>query len=64
MLADYHLIRQRKLKVNDLYCGDSSSIYWYNAGFNWRAPVAFFMGVWPMLRKNSRVLRHSWHKDD
>lgn len=51
MLADYHIIRRRKLKVNDLYCGDSSSIYWYHGGFNWRAPVAFIMGAWPMLRK-------------
>ncbi|OAQ59133.1 uracil permease [Pochonia chlamydosporia 170] len=49
MLADYHIIRRRKLKVNDLYCGDSSSIYWYHGGFNWRAPVAFIMGAWPML---------------
>lgn len=51
MLADYHLVRQRKLKVNDLYRGDASSIYWFSYGFNWRAPVAFFWGVWPMLRK-------------
>ncbi|EFY88236.1 uracil permease, putative [Metarhizium acridum CQMa 102] len=49
MLADYHIVRQRKLKINDLYRGDSSSIYWYRGGLNWRAPVAFFMGAWPML---------------
>ncbi|KAK2616755.1 hypothetical protein QQS21_000367 [Conoideocrella luteorostrata] len=49
MLADYHLIRRRKLKVNDLYCGDGSSIYWFKGGVNWRAPIAFVMGAWPML---------------
>ncbi|KAI1628212.1 NCS1 family nucleobase:cation symporter-1 [Exophiala viscosa] len=49
MLADYHVIRRRKLKLNDLYTGDSSSIYWFTNGVNWRAPVAFMSGVWPLL---------------
>ncbi|KAK4939986.1 hypothetical protein LTR10_019838 [Elasticomyces elasticus] len=49
MLADYHVVRRCKLKLNDLYTGDSSSIYWYNKGVNWRAPVAFMSGVWPLL---------------
>ncbi|KAK5205416.1 hypothetical protein LTR41_008870 [Exophiala xenobiotica] len=49
MLADYHLVRRRKLKLNDLYTGNSSSIYWFNKGVNWRAPVAFMSGVWPLI---------------
>ncbi|KIW90261.1 uncharacterized protein Z519_08905 [Cladophialophora bantiana CBS 173.52] len=49
MLADYHVVRRTKLKLNDLYTGDSSSIYWFNKGVNWRAIVAFFSGVWPLL---------------
>jgi NCS1 family nucleobase:cation symporter-1 len=60
MLADYHVIRKAKLKVNDLYTGNSSSIYWFNKGVNWRAIVAFLAGVWPLLRKdlpNQRVYR-------
>jgi NCS1 family nucleobase:cation symporter-1 len=53
MLADYHVIRKAKLKVNDLYNGTSSSIYWFNKGINWRAIVSFLAGVWPLLRKKS-----------
>lgn len=56
MLADYHVIRRRKLKLNDLYTGDSSSIYWFNKGVNWRAIVAFISGVWPLLRECPSVL--------
>jgi len=52
MLADYHVIRRAKLKLNDLYTGNSSSIYWFNKGVNWRAIVAFFSGVWPLLRES------------
>ncbi|EJT99989.1 hypothetical protein DACRYDRAFT_90066 [Dacryopinax primogenitus] len=44
MLADYFVVRQRKLKLNDLYRGDSTSIYWYNRGFNWRGFSAFGLG--------------------
>lgn len=51
MLADYHIIRRRKLKLNDLYTGNNSSIYWFNNGVNWRAIVGFFAGVWPLLRE-------------
>lgn len=50
MLADYHVLRKHKLRVNELYIGDSSSHYWFSHGFNWRAFVAFFSGVWPLLR--------------
>ena len=50
LLADYHLVRKRTLKINDLYVGDKSSIYWFNGGFNWRAFTAFFLSVWPLLR--------------
>ena len=51
MLADYHVVRRVKLKLHDLYTGDSSSIYWFNKGINWRAIVAFVSGVWPLLRE-------------
>jgi nucleobase:cation symporter-1, NCS1 family len=51
MLADYHVVRRKKLKLNDLYVGNSSSIYWFNKGVNWRAPVGFLAGVWPLLRE-------------
>ncbi|EQL01802.1 NCS1 family nucleobase:cation symporter-1 [Ophiocordyceps sinensis CO18] len=49
LLADYHVVRRYRLKLDDLYVGDASSIYWFHHGFNWRAFVAFFAGVWPLL---------------
>jgi NCS1 family nucleobase:cation symporter-1 len=47
MLADYLVIRRCKVKVEDLYNGTPSSIYWYHNGFHWRAIVAFILGAWP-----------------
>ncbi|PGH13753.1 hypothetical protein AJ79_03452 [Helicocarpus griseus UAMH5409] len=49
MLADYFLIRRRKLKLDDLYTGDVEGIYWYWRGFNWRALVAFISGMWSLF---------------
>ncbi|KAF9890513.1 hypothetical protein FE257_005918 [Aspergillus nanangensis] len=49
MLADYHLVRRYKLKMDDLYTGDSSSIYWFRSGVNWRAFVTFVAAMWPLL---------------
>jgi NCS1 family nucleobase:cation symporter-1 len=40
MVGSYYLVHRRKLEVDSLYRGDSSSIYWYTRGINWRAPVA------------------------
>lgn len=51
MLADYHIIRRHKLKLNDLYTGDPDGIYWYWHGFNWRALIAFISGIWPLFRE-------------
>lgn len=51
MLADYHVIRKRKLRLNELYIGNAGSSYWFRNGVNWRAFVAFLCGMWPLLRK-------------
>ena len=51
LLADYHVVRRAKLKLNDLYTSDRTGIYWFRGGVNWRAIVAFITGVWPFLRK-------------
>ena len=40
MVAHYHFISKQKVNVDALYHGDSSSVYWYTAGINLRAPVA------------------------
>ncbi|OAA55789.1 Permease, cytosine/purines, uracil, thiamine, allantoin [Niveomyces insectorum RCEF 264] len=49
MLADYHVVRRHKLRLNELYVGDSTSHYWFRSGVNWRAFVAFLFGMWPLL---------------
>ncbi|PHH92046.1 hypothetical protein CDD83_9164 [Cordyceps sp. RAO-2017] len=49
LLVDYHVVRRKKLRLNDLYVGNASSIYWFRHGFNWRAFVAFVAGVGPLL---------------
>jgi len=40
MISSYYVVMQQKIRTEDLYHGDKSSIYWYTWGFNWRAPVA------------------------
>lgn len=66
------IIRKRNWKIPDLYVGNSSGIYWYTMGMNWRAFLAWTMGIWPSFRESSNFrLRsptdwlHSWlhHRD-
>lgn len=40
MVAGYLMVCRSKINVDHLYRGNSSSIYWYTYGINWRAPVA------------------------
>ncbi|KAF7552730.1 hypothetical protein G7Z17_g4115 [Cylindrodendrum hubeiense] len=49
LVAHYFVIQQRRIKVSDLYCVGSKSIYWYSAGINWRSVVAWFIGVVPHI---------------
>ncbi|KAJ6598305.1 permease for cytosine/purines, uracil, thiamine, allantoin-domain-containing protein [Mycena vulgaris] len=49
MLADYLVVRRGIIKLEDCYIGDSSSLYWYNGGFHWRALVAWTLGVFPTM---------------
>ncbi|EPE35347.1 hypothetical protein GLAREA_11046 [Glarea lozoyensis ATCC 20868] len=49
LIFDYFLVRKGQLHVGDLYMAGKGSAYWYTAGFNWRAIVAWVMGVWPLL---------------
>ncbi|KJR88478.1 nucleobase:cation symporter-1, NCS1 family [Sporothrix schenckii 1099-18] len=67
LLADYLVIRKRKLRLNELYMGNSSSSYWFVAGFNWRAFASFFCGVWPLLRESRTtivLLLLSFHRNN
>ncbi|KAL0936858.1 NCS1 nucleoside transporter [Colletotrichum truncatum] len=49
MLADYYLVRNRRLKLTHLYEATNKSIYWYWNGINWRAAAAWTMGTWSLL---------------
>ncbi len=48
MLADYFVIRKRRLSIYDLY-NTEDSIYWYHKGFNWRGFLACIFGIWPLM---------------
>jgi NCS1 family nucleobase:cation symporter-1 len=40
MLADYYVVRRRRLVVDDLYVADATSKHWYQGGFKVAALVA------------------------
>ena len=42
IIADYFFVRRRELHNGELYVGNRTSTYWYIAGFNWRAPIAWY----------------------
>lgn len=48
MLADYWILRKRRLDLAGLY-GKEESVYWYTWGFNWRAVLAFALALVPNL---------------
>ena len=47
MIADYFILRKRKLDVEALY--EKNSIYWYSSGFNKNALLALFLGILPNI---------------
>ncbi|KAG1719611.1 permease for cytosine/purines, uracil, thiamine, allantoin-domain-containing protein [Suillus lakei] len=49
MFADYHLLRYRRFKLSHLFLPQTGSDYWFWHGLNWRAPVAWVLGVWASL---------------
>ncbi|KAL6887354.1 permease for cytosine/purines, uracil, thiamine, allantoin domain-containing protein [Trichoderma longibrachiatum] len=49
MFASYVVVNRRKIKVDDLYQGHGGSIYWYTYGVDFRAPIAWAVGVAPCL---------------
>lgn len=50
-LADYFVLRRKKVRVSHLYSASQDSIYWYWKGFNWRAIVALVVCVAILLRE-------------
>ncbi|KAG1862376.1 NCS1 nucleoside transporter family [Suillus tomentosus] len=49
MFADYHLLRHRRIKLSHLFLPQIGSDYWFWHGLNWRAPIAWVLGVWASL---------------
>ncbi|KAF6830349.1 ncs1 nucleoside transporter [Colletotrichum plurivorum] len=66
MLADYYLIRGRRLRLTHLYEASSAGVYWFRGGVNWRAPAAWVAGTWALLPgfvqrvQNPAVERAGW----
>lgn len=56
-VADYFAVRRRGLHLADLYIGNPTSAYWYTFGSNFRAVVAWAMGLWPLLPGFVRTVR-------
>lgn len=48
-ITDFFLVRKGVIKMSDCYKLDSSSLYWYWHGFNFRGFVAFCVGFAPAL---------------
>ena len=49
MISSYFIVNKQKIKVDDLYYGDKTSVYWYTWGINWRAVVAWVCGAAPSM---------------
>ncbi|EFQ99464.1 uridine permease [Nannizzia gypsea CBS 118893] len=49
MISAWFIVHKHKLKVEDLYTGNRTSIYWFSHGFNWRAFIAWICGTVPSL---------------
>ncbi|KAK9900701.1 hypothetical protein P389DRAFT_208144 [Cystobasidium minutum MCA 4210] len=68
-LVDYLLLRKRYVRVSHLLKTDTSSIYWYTKGCNWRAVVATALSVWlpfpgwvMIIRNPENVLNNAWER--
>ncbi|KAF7776511.1 hypothetical protein Agabi119p4_4904 [Agaricus bisporus var. burnettii] len=49
MLTEYHVLRRQRIKLSHLFIPNSMSDYWFWRGINWRAPIAWLLGVFPNL---------------
>jgi NCS1 family nucleobase:cation symporter-1 len=47
LVVDFWIVRRTKWNIPDLYT--PHGIYWFAGGVNWRAMVAYTMGMWPAL---------------
>jgi NCS1 family nucleobase:cation symporter-1 len=49
MFVNYFLIRKHAMKFTDLFDESPTTLYWYRPGWNWRAAIAWTMGLWPLM---------------
>ncbi|WEW57075.1 hypothetical protein PRK78_002535 [Emydomyces testavorans] len=49
MISSWFVVNKRKIKIDDLYIGNRSSIYWCTMGIDWRAVIAWICGTAPSL---------------
>lgn len=47
LLCHYYIISRGYLKIDDLYTSDKNGVYHYFHGWNWRAYVAYVVGIIP-----------------
>jgi NCS1 family nucleobase:cation symporter-1 len=47
LVVDFWIVRRTKWNIPELYT--PHGIYWFTGGVNWRAMVAYTMGMWPAL---------------
>ncbi|KAH8675947.1 permease for cytosine/purines, uracil, thiamine, allantoin-domain-containing protein [Xylariales sp. PMI_506] len=47
ILADYFYVRRGYMHVPDLFTREPQGLYWYAKGWNWRAYVAYVIGIVP-----------------
>jgi nucleobase:cation symporter-1, NCS1 family len=43
------IVRKMNWRVPDLFKGKEDNIYWFHAGLNWRAFLAWTMVIWPSM---------------
>ena len=49
LIADYFVVRRRKLSLTQLFTNNEKSIYWFYHGVNPRTVVCFIVGTAPFM---------------
>lgn len=57
IVSDYYLIKKRKLNLHELY--HDHGIYHYSHGWNWRAYLAFVIGMGPLIPGFAKSIQNS-----
>ncbi|CAF1013054.1 unnamed protein product [Adineta ricciae] len=45
IFSDYYLVRHEHLEINELFSGSRNGLYYYTYGINWRAYIAYIVGI-------------------